>query len=197
MVTPGVLNWGLDLTRLSASAVTEVRGWHLGPKIQSESIQEGYDREEERRLLDGVRWFENGYRLFDVSVPSGSTRGGFLGRAHESGCLFMHRSLFNALGGYDECYSHPGGGLVNLDFFWRAVTTATTVFTLLGEGHFHQAHGGAATGLRKTEFAASFHQWKAEYERLSRPLEQNPPPYKPILAGHVPKECQRWLVNAS
>lgn len=192
MVTPGVLHWGTRMTRLSASAVTEVRGWHLGPKIQPESIQDGYNHEEERRLLASTRWQENGYRLFEISVPSGSTRFGFFDKAYESGCLFMHRSFFNALGGYDERYRPPGGGLVNLDFFYRAVTTATTVFTLLGEGHFHQVHGGAATGLRKEE--RPFREWAAEYEQLSRPFG-DPPPYDPILVGHIPKECRRWLVT--
>jgi len=195
MITPGVLHWGLRMTRLSASAVTEVRGWHLGLKIQPDSIQDGYDHEEERRLLKRVRWQENGYRLFEVSIPSGSTRYGFFGKAHESGCLFMHRSLFDALDGYEERYRSPGGGLVNFDFFWRAVTTATMVFTLLGEGHFHQVHGGAATGLRRAELAKAFREWTAEYERLSRPFDRNLPPYDPILVGHIPKECRRWLVT--
>lgn len=195
MVTPGVLHWGSQMTRFSASAVTEVRGWHLGPKRQSESVQEGYDREAERRLLEGARWQENGYRLFEVSVPSGSAKKGFFGRARESVCLFMHRSLFDSLGGYDGRYGHPGGGMINHDFFWRAVDAASTVFTLLGEGHFHQLHGGAATGLRRAELDESVREWKAEYERLSRPLTGSPPPYDPILVGHIPKECRRWLVK--
>lgn len=185
------------MTRLSTSVVTEVRGWHLGPKFQPESIQDGYDHEVERQMLERVRWHENGYRLFDVSAPSSSTRFGVFDRAHESACLFLHRSLFDTLGGYVERYRHPGGGLVNLDFFWRAATNATTVFTLLGEGHFHQVHGGAATGLRRDEFAESFREWKAEYERLSRPFERSPPPYDPILAGHLPEEYRRWLVTDS
>jgi len=196
MVTPGVLSWGARMTRLSASAVTEVRGWHLGPKNQKKSIEEGYNAEVERQLLESVRWQENGYRLFEVSAPSGSTRFGFFGNAPESGCLFMHRSLFDEIGDYDERYAHPGGGLVSLDFFWRAVTNATTVFTLLGEGHFHQIHGGASTGLPKTDHPETFRSWKAEYERLSRPFF-TPFPYEPILVGHIPKECEPWMVRNS
>ncbi len=193
MVTPGILHWGLRMSHLSESAVIDVRGWHLGPKLQPDSIKDGFNRGLEQQLLESVSWQENGYRLFEISVPSGSTRHGFFGKAAESACLFMHRSFFDAVGGYDERYRYPGGGLANLDFFWRAVTTATTVFTLLGEGHFHQLHGGAATGLRRPDFAEAFREWRVEYEQLSRPFGRKPP-YDPILVGHIPKECYQWLV---
>jgi len=117
------------------------------------------------------------------------------GRARESNCVFMHRALFEALGGYDERYCHPGGGMVNIDFFRRAVAAAETVFTLLGEGHFHQTHGGASTGLARTKRAEVVREWRAEYQRLSRPLDPNPPAYEPILVGHLPKQCARWMVE--
>ena len=55
------------MTRLSESAVTEVRGWLLGSAPQHKSISEGYSPEVERRLLESVRWYENGYRLFEIS----------------------------------------------------------------------------------------------------------------------------------
>lgn len=194
MVTPGVLGWGLKITRFSPSTIAEVRGWHLGPKNQVDSIREGYTHEVERELLKSVGWWENGYRLFDISHSTISSRFGFSGRVRESNCIFMHRSLFNSLGGYDERYRHPGGGLVNVDFFRRAVSTATTVFTLLGEGNFHQVHGGASTGLVRPMRAKLVREWRAEYERLSRPVDPNPPEYDPILVGHIPKECARFLI---
>jgi hypothetical protein len=194
MVTPGVLHWGIRTARLAPGVVVEVRGWHLGPKVQMESIKEGYSHEVERQLLEDVRWYENGYRLFEISAPAASTRFGFFGKASESNCVFMARHLFSEIGAFDERYHEPGGGLVNLDFFWRAVTAATNVFTLLGEGNFHQAHGGAATGLPFHANAKAFAKWRAEYERLSRRWDGQPPPYDPVLVGHIPKECHRWLM---
>jgi hypothetical protein len=193
MVTPGVLHWGLRMARVCDHGIVEVRGWHLGPKIQVESIKEGYNHEVERRMLEQLRWLENGYRLFEVASPAGSTRSGFLGKAMESNCVFMERDFFRTIGGFDERYREPGGGLVNLDFFWRAASAAEVVFTLLGEGNFHQVHGGAATGLPAEASNAAFAKWREEYERLSGPFTYQPPPYEPILVGHVPNECRRWL----
>jgi glycosyltransferase involved in cell wall biosynthesis len=195
MLTPGVLRWGLRLTRLAESAVTEVRSWHLGPNRQKFSIDEGYTPELEQQLLESVRWYDDGYRLFEIAVPAGNVEGGFLGKARESNCVFLHRSLYDQIGGYDERYSFPGGGLVNRDFFWRVTTTAETVFTLLGEGTFHQEHGGAATGQRTGEARRKeIAGWRAEYTELSRPFDRQAPPYEPILVGHLPDEYRRWLV---
>ena len=40
----------------------------------------------------------------------------------------------------------PGGGYANLDLFERlAVTPGVTLATILGEGSFHQVHGGTTT----------------------------------------------------
>jgi glycosyltransferase involved in cell wall biosynthesis len=198
MVSPGVLRWGLRMTRLAESAVTEVRSWHLGPKRQKHSIEEGYTPEVERQLLESVRWYDDGYRLFEISVPTRNVQGGFFGRTRESNCVFIHRSLYERIGGYDERYQFPGGGFVNRDFFWRAVTTAETVFTLLGEGTFHQEHGGAATGQPTGPSRREVVEgWRAEYAQLSRPFERQTPPYEPILVGHLPDEYRRWLLADS
>ena len=74
MLTPGVLSWGMRLLELAPGAMVEVRGWHLGPKWQPESVPEGYDHDIESQLLDQVRWWENGYRLFDISAGSAQTK---------------------------------------------------------------------------------------------------------------------------
>ncbi len=190
MLTPGVLAWGLRLMAMQPRAMVEVRGWHLGPKFQPESIMEGYDERVEKELLEKVRWWENGYRLFDISALSAQTRFGLSRPASESNCLFLSRTFFNELGGMDERYASAGGGLVNHGFFARAVTEAETVFTLLGEGNFHQTHGGAATGLAVPELSTALRKWRAESEELGQTIE---PDYKFIVAGHMPPECTNWL----
>jgi len=192
LLTPGVLSWGMRLLELSPRAMVEVRGWHLGPKWQPESVMDGYDQEEERRLLQAIGWPENGYRLWEVAASTPQVSRGYADPAPESNCIFMSRDLFFETGGFDERSRTPGGGLVNLDFFSRAVATAGCVFTLLGEGTFHQVHRGAATGLSKPTLEERFKQWRAESEALGQAIL---PDYEFILAGHMPRECASWLAR--
>ena len=192
LLTPGVLSWGMRLLELSPRAMVEVRGWHLGPKWQPESVMDGYDQEEERRLLQAIGWPENGYRLWEVAASTPQVSRGYADPAPESNCIFMSRNLFFETGGFDERSRTPGGGLVNLDFFSRAVATAGCVFTLLGEGTFHQVHRGAATGLSKPTLEERFKQWRAESEALGQAIL---PDYEFILAGHMPRECASWLAR--
>ena len=192
LVTPGVLSWGMRLLELAPGAMVEVRGWHLGPKWQPESVMDGYNAEEERKLLDRVRWQENGYRLWEIAAATPQTRSGFSAKTPESNCIFMARDLFSEIGGFDERYQSAGGGLVNLDFFSRAVAAADPVFTILGEGTFHQTHSGAATGLAKPALQTAFRNWRAESEKLGYAAAPN---YEFILAGHMPAECVDWLAR--
>src|SRR5262249_19563826 len=134
MLTPGVLSWGLRLLNMAERAMVEVRGWHLGPKWQPESIMEGYNPDQEQALLDRVHWMENGYRLWEIAAATPQTSGGYSTKTAESNCIFMSCHLFSEIGGFDERSRSPGGGLSNLDFFSRAVRVADPVFTLLGEG---------------------------------------------------------------
>ena len=192
LLTPGVLSWGMRLLELSPRAMVEVRGWHLGPKWQPESVMEGYDHEEERHLLQAIGWPKNGYRLWEIAASTPQVSRGYADPAPESNCIFMSRDLFFETGRFDERSRTPGGGLVNLDFFSRAVATAGCVFTLLGEGTFHQVHHGAATGLSKPILEERFKQWRAESEALGQAIL---PDYEFILAGHMPRECASWLAR--
>ena len=140
-----------------------------------------------------MRWWENGYRLFDISAASAQTKLGFSRPPSESNCLFISRALFDQLGGFDDRYQEPGGGLVNLDFYARAVAAADHVWTILGEGTFHQVHGGAATSLSLEELRLAIVRWDAESLRLRGPLPPGRSSTNFILAGHIPREFQAWL----
>lgn len=192
IVTPGVFSWALRLLNTASRSVAEVRGWHLGPKFQPESVAEGYTHEIETQLLKESRWWENGYRLFDIAAASAQTKGGLSQPASESNCFFLGRDLFRRIGGFDERYEEAGGGWVNLDFYSRAAAAADRGWTLLGEGTFHQVHGGAATSLSPEELRHAGARWHEESIRLRGPI----PPIdrtKFILAGHLPQEFRAWL----
>jgi hypothetical protein len=194
ILTPGVLRWGMDLSGCSTGALVDVRSWHLGHKSQNDSLVEGYSPEAERQLLASIDWPADGYRLFDIGFPSNPTRTPFFKCVFESNCLFISRGLFDQIGGYDERYKHPGGGLAGVDVFHRAVAKSDQVFTLLGEGTFHQTHGGAASGLDRKSLEDRLKIWRAEYESLSRPWSDRHR-YDVVLAGHLPGPARRWFVR--
>jgi hypothetical protein len=192
LLTPGVMRWGIALASCGSKPIVDVRSWHLGHKSQNDSLIEGYSPEVEGELLASIHWPDDGYRLFDIGFPSHPTRSPFLKCVFESNCLFIPRSLFDQIGGFDERYIHPGGGLAGVDFFHRAVAAASQVFTLLGEGTFHQTHGGAASGLDRKSLGDRLAIWREEYATLSRPWSDRHK-YPTTLAGHVPAPARRWL----
>src|SRR5262245_18402870 len=54
--------------------------------------------------------------------------------------------MLDQVGGFDESYSMPGGGFANPEFYERMTSDPkVTVVSRLGEGSFHQVHGGVTT----------------------------------------------------
>ena len=138
----------------------------------------------EDRLLEETDWTEDGYRLLGCSTFAGSSHRGWFGAKSESSSLFLSRELWRELGGYDEAFDLPGGGLVNHDLYHRACAhPATTLVQLLAAGTFHQLHGGAATSRR-----FSWAEMDAQYEALrGRPFRELAT--EPIYVGRVPAEA--------
>lgn len=146
LATPGLLHLAVDAWRADPAKVIGTLAFHLGHDVQMRSVFEGYDTATEDALLASVPWQEDGYRLFDIAVLAGSSAAGWFGCINETNGLFMDREFWNMLGGLDERFSSPGGGFVNIDFWQRAVQASDAhPWMILGEGTFHQVHGGAAT----------------------------------------------------
>ena len=146
LASPGLLASALLADRVAARPVILTLGFHLGPRVQMESVRQGYDQGVEDRLLENAEWTEDGYRLFDVAVFAGSSANGWFRPINESNALFLRREAWDALQGFDQRFVAPGGGYANLDLLERAVhLPGATVVTVLGEGTFHQVHGGVAT----------------------------------------------------
>ncbi len=189
LATPGVLRYALLAADLHPRPVVATVGFHLGPDLQRRAIKAGYDRDAEDALLDGVDWTGDGYRLFDVSVFAGSSSEGWFSPPKESNALFMPAELWEELGGFDERFITPGGGFVNTDTFARACELPDSrLIILLGEGTFHQIHGGVATNspvVRRTEF-------REEYERLTG-REPAAPDVQPVYLGTVAPQARASL----
>ncbi len=185
MVTPGLLDYGRRAFALYADPVVTCPAWHLGPKLQQLSVSEGYDKKQEDALLAGIDWRRDGYRLFEIGTPAGSSKEGCFMAMTESNAVFLHRRGFDALGGYDPAFDLPGGGMVNLDFYRRAgERPGTELVVLFGEGSFHQLHGGISTNVPREETRRRVATWKAQYE-IIRGECYRPPQARPVFLGHL------------
>lgn len=181
LASPGVLATALSAARLHPRPVIGTIGFHLGPDLQRRSIKEGYNQAREDELLASVDWTADGYRLFEISSFAGSSAGGWFLPIAESNALFLTRAQWEELGGYDPRFQRPAGGLVNLDVWRRACTAPDSeVILLLGEGTFHQIHGGAATNAPRPMFPV-FHE---EYQQIrGEPFES--PAISPVFVGRI------------
>lgn len=187
IVTPGVLRGVRRAFDLFASPFVATPPFHLGPKIQNQSVTEGYDAQAEEKLLERSGWRSDGYRLYHASRSFADKGGGWFGILPESGCFALSKRDYLALGGFDERFQSPGGGLVNLDFFERAVSSPGLQYVmLLGEGSFHQVHGGVASNA-----PLSNHPYARLHEEYARIRGRNfgPPLRRPAFLGQLPDEA--------
>lgn len=180
LASPGLLAEARRAARLAPRPVVTAPAYHLGSETHARASEVGYDQAVEDQLLAASGWEDDGYRLLDISTPARSWGRGLFGPAGESSSLFCPRPLWDELGGLDERFALPGGGLVNHDLYRRACgLDDVELVVLLGEGTFHQYHGGAATSRRYT-----WDEMHAEYEAVTgRPHE--PPRNTPLFMGHA------------
>lgn len=181
MASPGLLSQTLKASRLHENPVIGTLAFHLGPEVQMSSIHKGYNQAVEDSLLQQVDWEKDGYRLFDISVFAGSSAKGWFTIPAETNALFMRRQHWQDLGGYDEQFITPGGGLANLDVWKRACEAPNgEVIMLLGEATFHQVHGGIATNAPSSPFAI----FDTEYREI-RGKAYVPPVVKAQYFGRI------------
>lgn len=190
MASPGLIRHALDALRICDRGIVATLAWHLGPKPQSLSIKDGYCQDKEDQLLDSIDWKKNGYLLFNISSFAWSSSCGYFGNPSESNAFFMSKSFYNALEGFDERFCLPGGGLANLDFYKRACEFPESyIALLLGEGTFHQVHGGIATNAINSDYIELATQ---EYYFIKK-VKFTPPTIPPLLFGRPTPESFPWI----
>ena len=178
VLTPRVLHYGLAGLEAYDPAVVATQAWYVGPGQQGDVMRAGYDQGVEDALFDQIAWPADGYRLFEIGHFAGD-RDWFDG-LWESNCLFAPRTLLEQVGGFDEGFAVAGGGFTNLEMYERlASTPGLRVVTILGEGSFHQVHGGTTTNRPDpVERRQRIRSYAADYaERRGRPFMG---PEKPI-----------------
>jgi glycosyltransferase involved in cell wall biosynthesis len=187
MVSPRLLATALEAAQLHQRPIIGTLSFHLGPDRQLHSVGQGYCQEVEDQLLASVDWISDAYRLFEISVFAGSSEKGWFVVPWETDALFLTREHWKALGGYDPAFVSPGGGGANIDMWSRACADpAGRIILLLGEGTFHQVHGGLTTSA--TSQSPIWQEFRDEWTRLRgewKLVFQSRPPVKPLLIGHL------------
>ena len=144
VLTPSVLRFGLQGLATYGPAIVATQQWYVGPGQQGEAMDSGYDQAYEDRLFQRIQWPSNGYRLFEIGHFVGERD--WLDGVWESNCMFVSRAQLEQVGGFDERFTMPGGGYANLELYERLGSAPdVTVCSILGEGSFHQVHGGTTT----------------------------------------------------
>ena len=189
IASPGLLAGALQAQKMHPRPVIATPNFHLGQEVQMSAVKNGYNQLTEDLLLKESNWTADGYRLFNISVFAGSSSNGWFAPIAESNAFFLTQDLWKELGGYDEKFVLPGGGLVNLDTYRRACTIPDSrLFILLGEGTFHQVHGGIATNALVSPCEAFHH----EYVRI-RGQAFAAPTIEPVFVGRVRPEVLKSI----
>ena len=189
LASPGLVQHAVLASRLHPRPVISTLSFHLGPDRQDRTVLDGYGRDTEDALLASSGWEQDGYRLFSISSLAASAKDGWFRPIFESNALFLPRPMWAELGGYEERFVSAGGGLANLDVFERAWSLPGSQYiVLLGEGTFHQFHGGVASN----SVNPPFDRWWAEY-RAIRGRELRGLNTVPLYLGRVRREVLQGL----
>lgn len=192
MLSPGVIANALRAAQAYRDPFVTVVGFHLGEENQNRSVVKGYNQDKEDVLLDGVAWRENGYRLFSVAQELSYDCAGWFGPLAESNCFLMKKESFGRLGGFDPRFTEAGGGLAILDFFRTVMENPELDYVvLLGEGSFHQFHGGVASNAPYAE-----HPWERFHKQYME-IRQRPfrvVARRPHLIGRIDPEVDNWAL---
>lgn len=197
IATPGLLRRALFASRTHPRSVVTAMGWYLGCDLQGCGLTHGYSPDYESRLLEGIGWPKDPYRLFEVSTQDQSSADGWIAPISESNAIFMSRDMWSLLGGFDERFVSPGGGLANLDLLKRACETPNAQHVLItDEATFHQAHGGVATNSDPAVSPLRYAEWAAEYQRIRGGVYQPPDQRSRVLYGGVRPQIAAHLASA-
>jgi hypothetical protein len=197
MVTPGVLHFARHGAALYPRAVVVTLGWYLGRDLQRWSIEAGYDQKREDAMLASIGWPQDGYRLFEIGAFDEGSLDGWFSQIEESNALFMNRESWDRLGGFDERFDLPGGGYVNLDTLARALEEPDSeLVILLGEGTFHQVHGGIATNHSFRTLQQSLAKWDEQYRAIRQRPWRTPSPAHRTYIGALPQSVLPHLARA-
>lgn len=192
LLTPNTLQQALTAFRYNHHALVMVPAYHIGHQEQELHATEDYNEESEQAFLQSLAWQEDGYRLFDHCCPSPGNRQGYLTPFMECCALFAHADHFKRINYADTRFDLKGGGSMNLHMF-RSLGMDINIepVVLVGEGSFHQIHGGVTTSAdaQRGALIEAFNRqlnscWDGQFHALRR---------EPTLLGKIPAAALPWL----
>ena len=169
LLTPGVFKFALAAFGAFKNPLVMTRYFFMGNGDQNDTVHQGYNQAVEDGLLAKINWPKQGYRLFEVGAPFQGymPKVTWYNKMVESNCLFMYRALFEYLGGADERFDYPGGGFLNMDLYKQAVESpGVDPVQLIGEGSFHQLHGGVTTNVSAEDRDQKVRRYGRQYEDI-------------------------------
>ena len=193
IVSPGVIHYTLAASRIFSNPVVEVAYFYLGPGAQNETILNGYSQSVEDDLLESIQWPDDGYRLFEIGYPlkPAGMPANWFNKLFESNCFFMNKYIFNEIGGADLRFDLPGGGFLNQDILYQAASLDDTeIVQLIGEGSFHQYHGGTTTGEALERLEAKVEEYRIQFRQI-RGFDLSGLPKIQHFIGHLPNEASK------
>jgi glycosyltransferase involved in cell wall biosynthesis len=202
ILTPGVLQHAMDMFAARRNPLVITAPFFLGNGPQTETIATGYDEAEEDRLLASIDWPQAGHRLFEIGVPyriveDPQTRPKLFWfvRQFESNCLFMRKASFEEVGGCDERFSIPGGGMLLPDLYRQLCRMEDSeIIQLLGEASFHQVHGGVSTNTTTEKQREKWNSYLEQYQAIrGEPFEVSNKPLR--FYGHMPSRHASQLMK--
>ncbi len=199
IATPGLLHFARHGARLYDKAVVATLGWYVGHDLQVWSQRGGIDQVREDALLESIGWPNDGYRLFEIGTMDESSVDGWFQPIAESNALFLRRELWQLLGGVEERFDAPGGGLLSLDTFSRLLEWPDAeLVILLGEATFHQLHGGTNTNASPEGQRENWVRWSREYAEIrGKTWAISRPQHAPTYIGTLPRPALARLTRAA
>ncbi len=199
IVTPRIVEYALAVARTSANPLVAAPTFNLGPFLHYQNIDNQYDEETEKQLLAQTQWQKNGYRLFDICNLGEANPRHIFQPFMESNCYFTSKNNFAAIGYADTQFQYAGGGSLNLHMF-RSIgmlEQCKHYWMMVGEGSFHQLHGGVTTSQQDTQNRdQALKQFREQLETLwggrFPALER-----EPLLIGSANSHAQNFLHYSS
>ncbi len=185
LLSPRVVSWCLRAAATEPAAVVAFHRFFLGDRQQVDAFAAAEAGLDHGPLLDRIGWLDDGYRLFEAAVFVGDSGAGWFDELFETNFLSLTREMWDAMGGVDARFDDPAGGFLNLDLFHRSTMLPGGCYvTIMGEGTFHQAHGGTTTNTTRSDRAAKVDRYRLQYEHI-RGAPYAAPARAPLVMGHL------------